>query len=124
MKDTWRHPATILAIAGATAVVLVGVTNARRRRKRFQNKGAKALDTGGVQLYGAPWCPACMRLKEDLAERQIPFTFRDIDTDKRADTFVMKQSEEGIIPVTTVNGQTFLGYAPDDIENAYKGLQA
>ncbi len=122
MKDPFRHPATILVVAGAT--VVVGVAVARSRRKRLKNRKPKKVlpEASGVHLYGAQWCPACMKLKEDLDDREIPFTFHDIDTDTKADTFVMQQSDEGIIPVTTVNGTVFMGYTPDEIENAYRSL--
>ncbi len=77
-------------------------------------------------MYGANWCPACNKLKGDLAARKVPYTFVDVDDPKA------KQSGGGIpenmrggIPVTRVtkrNGEVVWvkGADANRIEQAYR----
>lgn len=111
----WRHPATIIA-AGVVGLAVVGprLSEALGIRKRKPKRKARR----GVSIFGATWCPACMKLKEDFEAIGVAHTFRDIDTDKAANEFVMRTSEGGAIPVVTINGQTIIGYNRAAIEEA------
>lgn len=111
----WRHPATIVA-AGVVGLAVVGprISKALGARKRKPKRKARR----GVSIFGATWCPACMKLKEDFEAIGLAHTFRDIDTDKAANEFVMRTSEGGAIPVVTINGQTIIGYNRAAIEEA------
>lgn len=104
------HPVTLLVTAFVIGPKVVGHLREPKKRKK------KALRT--VTIYGAPWCPACMQLKNDLESVGVSHTFRDIEEDPQADAFVMQASEEGIIPVVTINGKTILGYDKPAIEEA------
>lgn len=37
-----------------------------------------------IKLYGADWCPDCLRAKSFLNDNTIEFTFIDVDLDKEA----------------------------------------
>jgi len=36
-------------------------------------------------MYGAPWCGDCKRSKRLLEEKNIPFTYKDVEADPAAD---------------------------------------
>ena len=59
-----------------------------------------------IILYGADWCPDCVRAKTFLKEQQIDYTFIDVDLDKAATEKVEKiNNGKRIIPTIIVNGK-------------------
>lgn len=112
-KSFWRHPVTVIGagllglyVVGPAVTRALGIGKTKKRRRP------------DVTVYGAPWCPACMELKADLEAAGIRHAFRDIETDAAADAFVEQASEDGVIPVVVVKGQTILGYDREAIEAA------
>lgn len=118
-KKPWRHPAVILTAGAVSLIALSRVGTPRPSARTRRRSKLPTPDANGVHLYGAQWCPACMSLKSELDARGIPFRYHDIETEPQADAFVMSQSDDGVIPVTTVDGEVFLGYQPDAIQTAY-----
>jgi glutaredoxin-like protein len=45
--------------------------------------------TPEIIVYGADWCPDCRRAKRILAERQVQYSWVDIDKDREGEKFVI-----------------------------------
>jgi thioredoxin reductase (NADPH) len=55
--------------------------------------------TPKITLYGAYWCPDCRRSKQFLGEHQIPYSWVDIEEDKKGEEYVIQKNEgKRIIP--------------------------
>ncbi|MCB1058260.1 MAG: glutaredoxin family protein [Acidobacteria bacterium] len=52
----------------------------------------RAFAQGELMLYSATWCPECRRVKQRLAEAEIPYAEVDLDTDVRAEALVIEHS--------------------------------
>lgn len=48
-----------------------------------------------IQVYGAPWCPDCIRSKRLLEKHRVSFDWRDIDQDEAARRFVRELQHGG-----------------------------
>lgn len=73
-----------------------------------------------IRLYGALWCPDCIRSKQFLNDQRIPFEWIDIDADPAAAAAV-RQKNDGklIIPTILFADGSFL-VEPSDHELALK----
>ena len=61
-----------------------------------------------ILLYGADWCPDCVRAKTYLAENNIEYTFVDVDLDKDATKLVEKINKgKRIIPTLLINEKSY-----------------
>ncbi|HEX7972843.1 MAG TPA: glutaredoxin domain-containing protein [Anaerolineales bacterium] len=43
-----------------------------------------------IIVYGADWCIDCRRAQQFLTRHQIPYTWINIDRDKKAEQYVLK----------------------------------
>ncbi len=43
-----------------------------------------------ITVYGAPWCPDCIRSKRLLEKHHVSFDWRDVDQDAEARRYVVK----------------------------------
>ena len=61
-----------------------------------------------IKLYGADWCPDCIRAKSYLKENGIDFEFIDVDLDQKA-TERVEQINNGkrIIPTILINEKSY-----------------
>ncbi|MBI0400935.1 FAD-dependent oxidoreductase [Cyclobacterium marinum] len=61
-----------------------------------------------ITLYGADWCPDCLRAKAFLKENNIAFNFVDVDLDEAA-TRKVEAINKGkrIIPTLIINGKSY-----------------
>ena len=63
-----------------------------------------------VRVFGSERCPHCMHAKEDLAQRHIPFTFTNCDTDRQLCT----DNKVSAIPkLVGPNGSDVVGWGRD-----------
>lgn len=61
-----------------------------------------------VKLYGADWCPDCLRAKAYLKENNISYEFVDVDLDKEATAKVEAiNNGKRIIPTVLVNEKSY-----------------
>jgi len=61
-----------------------------------------------VKLYGADWCPDCLRAKAYLKENNIAYEFIDVDLDKEATARVEAiNNGKRIIPTILVNEKSY-----------------
>lgn len=67
-----------------------------------------------IQLYGADWCPDCVRAKSFLKEHNVTYEFIDVDLDEAATKRVESiNNGKRIIPTIIINGKTYTN--PDNI---------
>ena len=61
-----------------------------------------------IILYGADWCPDCLRAKKYLKDNQVAYQFIDVDLDKAA-TKLVETINKGkrIIPTIIIDGKTY-----------------
>jgi glutaredoxin-like protein len=54
-----------------------------------------------ITVYGADWCPDCRRAKRILDERQVQYSWVDIDKDRAGEKFVV-QTNRGNRSIPTI----------------------
>ena len=54
-----------------------------------------------IKVYGTTWCPDCVRAKQVLAKKNIPFDWIDIEKDDEARAYVEKVNK-GLRSVPTI----------------------
>jgi thioredoxin reductase (NADPH) len=70
-----------------------------------------------IILYGADWCPDCRRAKAYLQEKNIDYTFIDVDLDKDATARVEAiNNGKRIIPTIIIEGKSYTN--PDNVKLA------
>jgi thioredoxin reductase (NADPH) len=70
-----------------------------------------------IILYGADWCPDCVRAKKYLKDNDIDYQFIDVDLDKAATKLVEKINKgKRIIPTIIIDGKTYTN--PDNAKLA------
>lgn len=70
-----------------------------------------------ITLYGADWCPDCLRAKSFLANNNIDYNFIDVDLDKDATARVEAiNNGKRIIPTVIINDKSFTN--PDNTDLA------
>lgn len=62
-----------------------------------------------IIVYGADWCPDCRRSKNFLNEKNIAFTWIDVDQDQAAEALVReKNNGNRVIPTIIFEDGSFL----------------
>ncbi|MFN8401097.1 MAG: glutaredoxin domain-containing protein [Anaerolineales bacterium] len=62
-----------------------------------------------IIVYGADWCPDCRRSKSFLKEKNISFTWIDVDQDQAAEALVReKNNGNRVIPTIIFEDGSFL----------------
>jgi glutaredoxin len=74
-----------------------------------------------VTVYGTPWCGACKAAKRYLAERHIPYAYKDIENDPAAARELQaKAARLGVptdrVPILDVRGRLLLGFDKTRLE--------
>ncbi len=69
-----------------------------------------------VIIYGAPWCPWCMKAKQFLENHKIEFEWKDIQDPETAKEAKQKSGQEGI-PVIDINGNILVGFDVEKIKS-------
>lgn len=69
-----------------------------------------------VTVYTTPTCPWCVKLKNYLDEKGIPFQEVNVATDSSAARQLMDVSGQRSVPVTTVGDQVVVGFDPESID--------
>jgi thioredoxin reductase (NADPH) len=77
-----------------------------------------------ITIYGAPWCPYCVRAKKFLTEMRTPFEWIDIDDNPQVLPFLEKVNDGNHTIPTIVFGDDTIMVAPTNAELAAKiGLE-
>ncbi len=69
-----------------------------------------------VIVYGAPWCPWCMKTKQFLENQKIEFEWKDVQDPDTAKEAYSKSGQEGI-PVIDIDGQIIIGFDVEKIKS-------
>jgi len=65
-----------------------------------------------VIVYGTASCPYCIRLKQFLAEKQVPYTLKEVDRDRAALAEMKARSGQLSVPVVDIDGKLLVGFDP------------
>ena len=63
-----------------------------------------------VKVYSTSTCPYCIRLKEFLKEKEIPFENIDVGLDRDAAMEMMDKSGQMGVPVVDIEGKIIIGF--------------
>ena len=74
-----------------------------------------------VEIYTTSWCHYCEQTKRYFRSRGIRFKEYDIEKDRAAARRHRRYNPRGGVPVTVINGQPIIGYAPDAFGRALQG---
>jgi glutaredoxin-like YruB-family protein len=74
-----------------------------------------------VEIYTTSWCHYCDQTKRYFRSRGITFKEYDIEKDRAAARRHRRYNPRGGVPVTVINGQPIIGYAPDAFGRALQG---
>ncbi len=69
-----------------------------------------------VIVYGAPWCPWCMKAKAFLEEKKIDFEWKDVQEPGIAEEARRKSNQEGI-PVIDIDGKIIIGFDVEKVKS-------
>lgn len=69
-----------------------------------------------ITVYSTHSCPHCIRLKDYLAQRGIPFTNIDVSMDREGLDKMVQLSGQMGVPVIDIDGQIVVGFEKDKIE--------
>lgn len=63
-----------------------------------------------VKIYSTPTCPYCIRAKDYLKERNIPFENIDVSSDENGLQEMIKTSGQMGVPVILIDGDIIVGF--------------
>jgi glutaredoxin-like YruB-family protein len=71
-----------------------------------------------VIIYSTPTCGFCVKVKDYLKEKGIPFTDYNVaDNREKAEEMVKKSGQMGV-PVVDINGKVIVGFNKPEIDKA------
>ena len=73
-----------------------------------------------VILYGTPNCMWCVKAKEYLKEKGIPFEYIDVSQDQEAAQEMVKKSKQMGVPVIEIDGEIIVGFEKEKINKKLK----
>jgi len=74
-----------------------------------------------VEIYTTSWCHYCEQTKRYFRSRGIAFKEYDIEKDRAAAQRHRRYNPRGGVPVTVINGQPIIGFAPEAFNRALQG---
>ncbi len=78
-----------------------------------------------IVLYSLSWCPHCKEAKEYFAQRNIPYTNRDVEQDEEAADILLNKYQSNTVPLIVIgNDEAVLrGFTPEMFEQAIDKLK-
>lgn len=78
------------------------------------------MTTSSVIIYGAEWCGFCHQAKAYFEQKNIPYTYHDIEKEESAHNELNEKMGGAIsgVPVLDVNGTIIVGYDLKKINQA------
>lgn len=77
-----------------------------------------------IKLYGAQWCPFCVKEKEFLESKKIKFTYIDVNDNEESAKYVLNKTKQTGIPVTEIienkKSEFIIGFDEDLIRKRLK----
>lgn len=74
--------------------------------------------TPNVTLYTASWCAFCRATKDYLDKKGVPYTEKDVDSDRAIAEESVRLSGQTGIPVLDIGGQIIVGFDRPRIDAA------
>lgn len=71
-----------------------------------------------VEIYTTSWCRYCQQAKDYFLSRGIPFKEFDVEKDRAAARRLKRYNPRGGVPVTVIDGQPIIGFAPGAFDRA------
>lgn len=71
-----------------------------------------------VIVYSTATCPWCVRVKQYLQEKNIPFENRDVSGDEEAGQEMIRKSGQMGVPVIDIGGEIIVGFDKESINRA------
>lgn len=71
-----------------------------------------------VVVYSTPTCPYCIRVKEFLKEKNVPFENKDVSVDMAAAEEMIQKSGQMGVPVLDIDGEIIIGFDRARIQQA------
>ena len=69
-----------------------------------------------ILVYSTPSCPYCVRVKQFLAENNIPFENYDVELDHHKAEEMVAKSGQMAVPVLDIDGQIIVGFDKERIK--------
>jgi len=76
-----------------------------------------------LKIYTSPTCPWCMKLKDYLNAKKIPYQNVDVTSDDKAVEEMVKKSGQLGVPQIEINGKIIVGFDQPVIERELKVLK-
>ena len=73
-----------------------------------------------VLVYSTNSCPWCVRVKDFLKDKKIPFTNIDVSENESAANEMVEKSGQIGVPVIDVDGEIIIGFDRPKLEKALK----
>lgn len=74
-----------------------------------------------VKVYSTPTCPWCVRVKDYLNSKNIPFEDINVATNNTAAMEMVQKSKQRGVPVIDINGNIVVGF-DQELINQYLEL--
>lgn len=78
------------------------------------------LKNADIEIYTTSWCRYCRDAKNYFRSRGIAFKEYDVEKDRAAARRLKRYNPRGGVPLTVINGQPIVGYAPSAFDRALK----
>lgn len=76
-----------------------------------------------VILYSQPGCPPCYAAKQYLSARNIPFEYKDVQSDPAALRELVKLNSRST-PTIVVGEEVMIGFDPDRLESMLQDTES
>lgn len=109
------------AVAGDPSPGAAGETGSPTPAAAPPPPSASQREQAVVEIYTTSWCRYCRDTKRYFRSRGMAFKEYDIEKDRAAARCHRRYNPRGGVPVTVINGQPIVGYAPEAFARALRG---
>lgn len=106
---------------GTVAGSKIGATQAEAiDRLEKERKTRDAERRVAIEVYTAPWCPACRQAVAWLQANQISFAEHNVDDSESASRRLKSLNPKGSIPTFDIEGQVLTGFSSERVRRAIR----
>jgi len=89
------------------------------------SSAAEAASYPAIVLYSLSWCPHCKQAKDYFAQRNIPYTNRDVEQDEEAGDILLNKYQTNTVPLIVIGNDAAVlrGFSPELFEQALESLK-
>ena len=92
--------------------------DSKSEEKELKSKTAGKKTGKKVIVYSTKTCPWCAKTKEFLKANKVPFTNKDVGSNKKNAQEMIKKSGQQSVPVTVVGSKVIVGYSESKLKSA------